>query len=285
MNMVHKANYKILYNRKIAPGYFLMGLEADGLDKSARPGQFVHIRCSDGFEPLLRRPFSIHRVKGHLGAEHPEIWHLGARQGSRVKGLEILYEVVGRGTKLLSKMKRGNFVDVLGPLGSGFKLPPYTLHPTPYTLLIAGGMGIAPLVFLAEELARQRIKTTVFIGAKTKRLILCEGIFKRLGAEVHIATDDGTYGFKGFVSGLFNKKLLAISHKPLAVYACGPKPMLRQIAELCTKDKIPCQVSLDENMGCGIGACLGCVVKTKYGYRRVCKDGPVFDAEEILWDV
>ncbi len=268
MKKVYKDNYKILYNKLIAPKYYLMGLEVNGLVKCARPGQFVHIRCSDGFEPLLRRPFSIHRVKG--------VW-------SKVEGIEILYEVIGKGTEILSKKKRGEKVDIIGPLGNSFMLPSaFSLRTSAF--LVAGGMGVAPLVFLAEELARQRTKTTVLIGAKTKRLILCEGIFKRLGAEVHIATDDGTYGFKGFVSELFKKKLSAVSYQLSAVYACGPEPMLRCIRDICKAHRINCQVSLEENMGCGLGACLGCVVKTRNGYKRVCKDGPVFEAEGILWD-
>lgn len=144
-------------------------------------------------------------------------------------------------------------------------------------------MGVAPLLFLAEKLTRNR--TLVLIGAKTKSQILCGQEFKKLGCEVKIATDDGSQGHKGKVTDLLNKILpLAISHKPLAIYACGPRPMLKEISRLSQEYKIPAQISWEEHLACGIGACRGCVVKTKTGYQRVCQEGPVFTAPEIIWE-
>ena len=262
-----KAN--ILSNKEIVPGYFKMALDAPYIAKTAKPGQFVQVRCSDGFDPLLRRPLSIHRLKA---------------QGSRLKGIEILYEVVGKGTALLSKKKTGDFIDVLGPLGNGFILPLSAKRYPLNAILIAGGIGVAPLVFLAEELAKKKIDTVVFIGARTKKFILCAKDFKKLGTGLQIATDDGSRGYKGLVTELFKKTLYAIRYTPCAVYACGPRPMLECIAGMCIKENVECEVSLEEKMACGMGACLGCAVKVAGNeYKLACKDGPVFSANKIIW--
>jgi len=255
---------KILYNKNIGSGYFKMALDAPAIAREAKPGQFVQVRCSDGLDPLLRRPFSIHRTSS----------------------FEILYEVVGKGTEILSKKKIGEHVDILGPLGNGFTLPLSAVRYPLSAILIAGGIGVAPLVFLAEELAKKKIETIVLIGAKTKKLILCEKDFKNIGAKVCIATDDESHGHKGFVSELFKKYLRNTEYGIRStVYACGPHPMLQRIAEISKARKIECQVSLEEKMACGIGACLGCAVKVKgkKAYKLACKDGPVFDARQIIW--
>ncbi len=251
---------RILSNREIAGGYFKMLLDAPVLARTAAPGQFVQVRCNDGLDPLLRRPFGVHRREP----------------------TEILYEVVGKGTEILSKRKPGEIVDVLGPLGNGFTLP--RKHST--AILVAGGIGVAPLVFLAEELARKKIRTVVLIGARTKKSILCDKDFKDTGTEVNIATDDGSRGYKGFVSDLLQKVLRTTNHEPrTTIYACGPQPMLKCIAGICREKKLEGQVSLEERMACGFGACLGCAVKVKgqTGYKLACKDGPVFNAAEIAW--
>jgi dihydroorotate dehydrogenase electron transfer subunit len=275
---------RITYNKKIQGNYFHLGLFAPGITRQAQPGQFVNIRINNAYEPLLRRPFSIHQVRG--------------------KTIEIVYEVLGEGTQILSQRKKGELLDVIGPLGNGFS---YELRATSYeqSILVAGGMGVAPLVFLAEKLAeaksqKPKVKTLVLVGAKTKSQILCEKEFKSFGCVVKIATDDGSRGFKGKVTELL-RDILVSSFKPqassknitkpvacslqplVAIYACGPKPMLKEIAMLSRKYNIPSQVSLEEHMACGIGACLGCVVNTKEGYKRVCKEGPVFNADEIIW--
>jgi len=276
---------KIAYNKEIAPGHFKIAFSAPLIAKKAKPGQFVHVLI--GGDTLLRRPFSIHSVNGKRSA---------------VSGIEILYKVVGRGTELLSKKKPGESLDIIGPLGNGFKLPvtprlrsgqaSYGLRVT--NVLIAGGMGVAPLVFLAEKLSnpkaqsptcpeRKRGKPTALIGARDKKSLVCVNELKKLGCDVKIATDDGSAGHKGFVSELLKKELTAQSPKPMALYACGPNPMLKEIAKICKENKINCQVSLEEKMACGVGACLGCAVMTKDGYKMACKDGPVFNAEEIIW--
>jgi dihydroorotate dehydrogenase electron transfer subunit len=204
---------------------------------------------------------------------------------------------VGTGTELLSTKKPGESLDLLGPLGHGFDVhKPVTEHRTP--ILIAGGMGVAPLLFLAERLAgRGGPKARVLIGARTAKQILCEKEFKKYSCDVTIATDDGSRGHKGLVTELLTSHLLtvncqhpALSEKPVSpsgvlstIYACGPKPMLQAVSGIAREHVLAAQLSLEAHMACGIGACLGCVVKTKAGYERVCKEGPVFDALDIVW--
>jgi dihydroorotate dehydrogenase electron transfer subunit len=282
---------RILYNKRTRKDYYEIALSAPQIAKSALPGQFVNIKVTDGLEPLLRRPLSIHRVS--YKSQIP-------RQRSKEKKyIVILYEAVGKGTEILSQKKAGEYLDVIGPLGKGFDFQ--TPCPKPRTLiLVSGGMGSAPLVFLAEKLAYRkdkrelRLSAKVLIGAKTKDDILCEKEFKELGCEIKIATDDGSRGFKGKVTELLKSILpLTISNKPLVIYACGPSPMLKEISSISKGQGIPAQVSLEAHMACGIGACMGCVVKVtglrsqvtgQFEYKRVCKEGPVFEANEIVWE-
>jgi len=266
---------KILKQKKIADHYFRLMINAPVIAELAIPGQFVNILVNDANEPLLRRPLSIHRVVGG-------------------PAIEIIYEVKGKATQILSQKKAGDFLDIIGPLGNGFDF-------NPQAILVAGGMGVAPLFFLAERLVHgprltAHRKPIVLIGAKTKNQILCEKEFKKLGCDVKIATDNGSRGFKGRVTDLLKEVFVSrlTSHvsclmsrtcnvQRVTLYACGPKPMLKEIAIISRRYKIPAQVSLEEHIACGIGACLGCVVNTGQGYRRVCKDGPVFNAKEIIW--
>ncbi len=230
---------------------------------AAKPGQFINAKINDSFEPLLRRPFGIHKVNG-------------------VK-ISIMYKVIGKGTRLLSMKKPGEGLDIIGPLGRGFDLSRQAIKGRS-AILVAGGMGVAPLLFLAAKLKKLKIKTLVLLGASDRENICCEPDFKNLGCRVKISTDDGSKGFEGYVSALLEKELSAVSRQPLTVYACGPHPMLKEVARICREKNIPAGVSLEEHMSCGFGACLGCAVNTKEGYKRVCKEGPVFDAREIVWD-
>ena len=256
---------KILSQIRIKDNYWHCELDAPAVAKNALPGQFVNIRVSDNLDPLLRRPISIHVVSG-----------------TKIK---IFYEVVGNATKILAQRKAGESLDIIGPLGNGFDCQAAGAK---YPVLVAGGMGVAPLIFLAEKLAevkrkKSKVKTIVLIGSKTRTQLFCVNDFKKRGCQVKIATDDGSSGFKGRVSDLL-KNLLSTQHPaPSTIYACGPKPMLKATAILSETHKIPAQLSLEEHMSCGIGACLGCVVETKDGLKRVCKDGPVFNAQEIIF--
>ena len=253
---------KISKNEKIGSGFFRMRIASSYLAEKAVPGQVVEVRCSAQTDPLLRRPLGVHRVVNG--------------------GIELLYEVIGKGTELLSRMKPGVLLDVIGPLGTGFNIP----KRRGISILVAGGNGVAPLLFLAEKLIAKRQKVCVLIGGCSRGHVLCEKEFKKIGAEVSIATEDGSGGHKGLVTDLL--KDILTSRPPASatiIYACGPTGMLKAVARIARDRRIPCQVSLEERMACGLGACLGCPVKvtTAAEYKMVCKDGPVFDAKEITW--
>lgn len=277
MHRVFQAKAKIVYNKRTKDNYFKSILSSPRIALGALPGQFVNIKVNSCQEPLLRRPFSIHRVSG--------------------SNIEILYEVLGKGTQILAQRKAGEYLDIIGPLGNGFDLR-FAISEKRKAILVAGGIGVAPLLFLAEQLIKRNTpyairNTLVLIGAKTKKQILCEKEFKDLACEVKIATEDGSGGFKGRVTDLLLSILRANGLTPACrtgrgkqatIYACGPRPMLKEIANISQKYNISVQISLEEHMACGIGACLGCVVNTKNGYQRVCKEGPVFAADEIVWE-
>jgi dihydroorotate dehydrogenase electron transfer subunit len=268
---------KIIFNRRVVrDNYLRLALHAPQIAGVASPGQFVNIKVSDRVEPLLRRPFSIHKVRGAY--------------------IEVLYEALGKGTELLSKKKAGEYLDIIGPLGTGFVYRAPAQQRSSAPILVAGGMGVAPLLFLAEQIKQcqgvkvSRCQGVVLIGAKNKSQILCEKEFKKLGYSVKISTDDGSRGLKGKVTELLTCLLSAIGpayrtgrHRLSAIYACGPKPMLKEITRISRKRHVYAQISLEEHMACGIGACLGCAVNTKEGLVRVCKEGPVFAADEIIW--
>lgn len=255
---------RIISNKRFKDNYWHLEFESGVIARCASPGQFVNIKVSDGLEPLLRRPISIYGTSG-----------------ARIK---LFYEAIGKGTQILSSRKPGELLDIIGPLGNSFSL-------NSRTIIVAGGMGVAPLVFLAEKLMEVRTqnlapRTLVLIGAKTKAQVLCAKEFKEFGCEIKIATDDGSAGFKGKVTELLKQILFKNSRTQElknSIYACGPRPMLKATAEIARENKINSQLSLEEHMACGIGACLGCVVSTKSGYKRVCKDGPVFSGEELIW--
>jgi len=247
---------KILSQKNIKGNYWHCEFFAPEIAKNALAGQFIDIRVTDRDEPLLRRPISIHKING-----------------SKVS---IFYEVVGRATQILAQKKAGEAVDIIGPLGNGF-----SVRKLKSVFLVAGGMGTAPLLFLAHALKKNKI--TVLIGAKTKEGLVCVQEFKKLGCEVKTSTDDGTAGLKGRVTDLLGQLLMTKGQQSTTIYACGPKPMLKAVTEIAMTRNVPAQLSLEEHMSCGIGACLGCVVKTKKGLKRVCKEGPVFEAKELVW--
>jgi len=261
----HKA--KIIRNKKIAGGFFHCVLQSPAVAKQAVPGQFVSIKLSgEDAALLLRRPFSIHRANN--------------------KNIEILYALAGKGTEFFSRRKAGEFLDLIGPLGKGFD---YGKEEGGIVILVAGGIGVAPLAFLAERLSRikkekAKREIIILIGAKSKKQVFCEKEFRRLGCKVEVSTDDGSKGFKGTAADLLESILRGRKFAgKQAIFACGPKPMLKEVGGISRQYGIPAQLSLEEHMACGFGACLGCVVDTRDGYRRVCKDGPVFSAEEIIW--
>ena len=253
---------EIIGNDRVTAEIFLMTLRCDRIAADARPGQFVMIRVRRGADPLLRRPFSI----------------CGTGPGGI---LRILYRVVGRGTAILSRLPRGDRLPVLGPLGRGFDLT----GENPSCILVAGGMGIAPLLFLA---AAGSGALTFMAGFRSAAEQIPPDLFGPGPVEVLPATDDGSVGHHGPVTELLEQHLSAVKKNAAAVCSCGPLPMLQRVALLCRDRGVPCQVSLEAAMACGLGVCRGCAVRASRGeketYYHVCRDGPVFDARTLYWE-
>lgn len=261
----------VLKNQRIKSLYFILWLHCPPIANQVKPGQFVMLKVSDGDSPLLRRPFSVYQS---FPDGHPDI----KKRGS----LTILYKMIGKGTYKMTECEKGQKMELIGPLGNGFDLP--TLPFSGNQILVGGGMGIASLFSITEAIGGENL--TVFIGGRTRQDILCVEDFKRLGSTVLIATEDGSLGTRGTVIDLFFSKMEKFkTGEKQSIYACGPMAMLEALAKRPTFKDLTCQVSLEARMACGFGACWGCVIKTnrKTPYQRVCKDGPVFRLEEIVW--
>lgn len=251
-----------------------MEIDCPSIANEARPGQFLMLLPSEDTYPLLRRPFNIYRSYPTRHSEKKKRGHLF-----------LLYKKVGRGTEKMTAFIKGKKVNLIGPLGNGFALPP--LPPSNPTILIGGGVGIASLSSLGKLLSS--VELYVFIGGKTKDDILCEDDFStEKSSKIFIATEDGSRGKKGTIVDIFRDEMRRFNRDtPHDVYICGPEGMLKSVSTIIKTKKWNVQVSLEARMGCGFGACWGCVVKTKdteMTYRRVCKDGPVFPLSEIVWE-
>ena len=250
----------IISNNEVMPGTHLVWLESPPIATTARPGQFVMVRC--GGDTLLRRPLSVHRVEGG--------------------NLALLFTIAGRGTRWLSQRQTGDIIDIFGPLGNGFRTGPATNN----LLLVAGGIGIAPLRFLADEALRQGKKVTLIMGARSAEHLLPvtppADLFKEgvLPANIHVvnATDDGSEGFKGLATDLIKGYAGGADQ----IFACGPVGMYRTMTQMPELKNRPVQLSLEIMMGCGAGVCYGCTIKTRSGLKQVCQDGPVFELKEII---
>jgi dihydroorotate dehydrogenase electron transfer subunit len=267
----HTALIPVLSNREIVPGIFRMAFEAPRLAAEAQPGQFVMLSIPLTHDPLLPRPFAVFNV-----------------EGSRV---EILYRKVGKGTGLLSGMRTGDPLRVLGPLGNGFALP----DPSVTSIVVAGGIGFASIHFLLIHLMkRQTVPTTLLYGARCHEEIVPLESFDKQGLLIRIATEDGRQGVKGTVIDLLATALPLTENLPSAAiesFVCGPMAMLRAVAERMKGLGMRAQFSMESRMACGYGVCQGCVIPFKgddgpqqIKYRKVCTEGPVFAAEEICWD-
>lgn len=268
-------NYKtmVLSNQEVSPGYYRMKILAPGIGETARPGQFVMFRVQMSLPPLLRRPFGIFRT----GFLPPDCDGLPPKEY-----LEILYKVVGRGTGIMSELHEGDRVEVLGPLGKGFDPG----DPAEEKILVGGGIGLVPLYMLASELV-QTCSVRLLMGGRTREDILAVTEFERLGVETYVSTDDGSLGEEGLVTQVLERKL--DKYPQASVYACGPMPMIEAAYRICRNRGVSLQVSLEALMACGVGACLGCVVKgaghseSSPRYLCTCKEGPVFRAEQLDW--
>lgn len=254
--------------KEVAPYHFRLTFLNTKIAQTASAGQFVHIlpRSPTTYDPLLRRAFSI--------------------VSTEEKTFDVLFKIMGRGTTTMGLWQVGEYVDLLGPLGKIFE--PLAMN----SILVGGGVGTPPMAMLAsqsETQARQRV--IALIGARTGSEVLCTEDFARYNVPMQIATDDGSRGHQGFVTDLLEYELSQASNEDATptVYACGPLSMLRSVARICLSFRAPCQVSLEENMPCGVGVCNGCVIPVlgqsdDYGsYRRICVDGPVAWAHEVDW--
>ncbi|UCD33272.1 MAG: dihydroorotate dehydrogenase electron transfer subunit [Desulfobacterales bacterium] len=261
--MMQQEKVTVLWNEKIGPLYFRIGLSCNAGYSGAKPGQFVMIHFQDQMGPFLRRPFSIHKL-------------ISKNDGTR--GIELLCKVVGEGTKKLSMCQKGDVLDILGPLGTGFSFTDHYRR----IFIVAGGIGVAPMPFLASFLQAKGVETsgcTVFLGGRSKDDLLCEEDFLQLGMKTHMTTDDGSQGDQCLVT--HPVEIAAEKKRPDIIYACGPWDMLTCVIHIAEKLNIPCQVSIETMMACGMGACLGCAVASHdepVRYMHACVDGPVFES-------
>jgi dihydroorotate dehydrogenase electron transfer subunit len=243
--------------------HVLLSIDAPEVGREARPGQFVMIKVTDGLIPLLRRPLSIHDA----GKD----------------GIELFFKVAGQGTGILARKKSGDPLDLIGPLGKGFTISDGMKGKRAFC--VGGGRGIAPLYFLARELDAAGARPTVLYGGRRLADIPLREKFERAGIELLCSTEDGSFGFKGLVTELVGRELAGA--KPDIVYACGPDAMMKILAALAAKHGLPSELSLESVMGCGIGACWGCVHRIRNengdGWTKICEDGPVFPGERVLW--
>jgi dihydroorotate dehydrogenase electron transfer subunit len=261
---------EVLSNRRLSSDYNVIALGAPAIARETAPGQFVMIKPSAGLDPLLRRPFSVFEILRNASGT--------------TTGLSLLNKRVGAGTSLLYDARPGATLSVVGPLGRAF----VPVDPPAEAWMIAGGVGLAPFATLADALAARRTPMTLFYGGRSRHDLFHEAFFERLGARVILTTEDGTHGERGRVTSPLERALSAHRGGPLTMYACGPTPMMRAVAVLGTRFAHPTFVSLEPQMGCGMGGCYSCVVRVRDGagshFVRSCLDGPVFDASAVVWD-
>jgi len=254
---------KLVKVEQLKNDIFKFSVEAKEIVEIAKTGQFLEIRVTDQVEPFLRRPISIYNMDKENGI------------------LEFIFQVKGKGTEILAKKQVGDLVDIIGPLGFGaFDYAKYQ-----NLAIIGGGIGVFPLYELAKEAKKDGKKVNTYLGFRSKDFVVLEKEFGDVSNELCLATDDGSYGKNGFAINFLKEDIE--NGKIDSIYACGPLPMLRAVKKIAVENNIPCQVSLEEKMGCGIGVCLGCAVKKANSplenpeYLGVCKAGPVFDATYV----
>lgn len=257
--MIQQEKGKIIANIELAPGFYHMTMEAPRIASLAQPGQFAEIRVSDSLDPLLRRPISFFDYGDGF--------------------VQFIFRVVGTGTEIMANKVAGETLDILGPLGTGFALQDFHEKKV---IVLGGGMGIVPLYPLIKQLMHLQVEFEVLNGARCKQELILIDKFESMNIGYSLITNDGSAVRKGLITDLLQERL--ITGEIDYIYACGPHPMLRALAGIVKGYGVPCQVSIEEKMACGLGACLGCVVQTLGGnYKKVCKDGPVFLSDEIVW--
>ena len=262
----------VLQNTRLSDDYSVLALDAPAIAALAAPGQFVMVKTSRGLDPLLRRPFSIFEI-----LRQPD---------GTPRGITILNKRIGTGTTLLYEIEPGARVHVLGPLGRPFE----PVDPPAEGWMVAGGVGLAPFVTLAEALIARGTPATLFYGARRAQDLHCIDIFDRLGVRMVLSTEDGSRGDQGFITTPLHTALASVpGAREIRLYACGPTPMMRATAQVAATHGRRCDVSLEQVMGCGMGGCYSCVVPAHDAsgaphQTRSCLDGPVFDASRIVWD-
>jgi dihydroorotate dehydrogenase electron transfer subunit len=261
---IHYPSVSVERRDSLGNGLIKISFRSPELAARLRPGNFIHIRVTQQLDPLFRRAMSVHSADGEL--------------------FTILFRIVGRGTELLALLKEGARVDILGPLGNSFNPP----RDGETAVMVSGGTGLPPLHFLARSLIRDNgvdPETIRFLcGISSLGDLPLTFDVKSLGLDLLISSDDGSVGVRGLVTDLLAHKLQNADVSKMRVYSCGPEPMLRVVANMCVARGVRCQVSLERHMPCGVGTCLGCVVQSPTsddGFRRVCIEGPVFEANEV----
>ncbi len=253
--MKYDEKAKLINKEQIKEDLFKYTLQTENIAKNAKPGNFIEMKVADTSTVFLRRPISIFNIDGN--------------------NIEVIFQVKGKGTKCLSEKQVGDEIDILGPLGLGT----FEVDNFDKVAIIGGGIGVFPLYELAKQL-KGKTKINTYLGFRNKDFVVVEDEFKAVSDNLIITTDDGSYGEKGFAIDFLKR-----DEKPDMIYACGPLPMLKAVKAYADENNIKCQISLEERMGCGIGACLGCAVKVvKNGeerYGHVCKDGPVFYSKDV----
>ena len=246
-------------NIRLNEQYVLLKLTSPSLLPQMLPGQFAEIRVDGSSTTFLRRPISIH----YVDRDKNEVW--------------LLIQLVGDGTRRLAQVRQGELLNVVLPLGNAFTMPE---KPSNKLLLVGGGVGTAPLLYLGEELVKNGHQPTFLLGARSKKDLLQLDEFCKYG-EVHTTTEDGSHGEKGYVTQHSLLSNIAFEQ----IYTCGPKPMMVAVAKYAKSNRIACEVSLENVMACGVGACLCCVENTSEGHLCVCKEGPVFNINKLLWQI
>lgn len=254
---------ELVNKEQLKPDIFKFSVKAPSIVKNAKPGSFIEIRVSEQLDPFLRRPISIYNLDRDNGI------------------LEFIFQVKGKGTEILAKREVGKQIDIVGPIGYGtFKYESYQ-----NIAIIGGGIGVFPLYELAKCAKADNKNVTTYLGFRSKDFVVLEDEFKKVSHQFVLTTDDGSYAEKGFAINFLEKDME--ESKIDAIFACGPLPMLKAVQKLAIEKNIPCQISLEEKMACGLGVCLGCAVKTAKSpkeapeYWHVCKAGPVFNAKDV----
>lgn len=251
---------ELIEKEQLKPDIYKFSVKSEKMAKLSKPGQFLEIRVTDTIEPFLRRPISIYNVKDE-------------------EVLEFIFQVKGKGTEILATREIGEKIDIIGPLGEGV----FQIEDFKNISIIGGGIGIFPLYELAKTAKANNKNTNMYLGFRSKDFVVLEDEYKKVSDKFTLTTDDGSYGESGYAIDFLKKDIE--SSKTDCIFACGPLPMLKAVQSFAKENNIPCQISLEEKMGCGIGACLGCAVKYTVGeestFKRVCKEGPVFDSSKV----